>query len=121
MNAFKRIMTLMLAILMLTTIVACGGKTDPVATTEAAQGGAEATTEATTVATEDNNLDANGYWKDDLPEDLNYNGDVVSVLNWKAEENEFEITEQTGILVDDAIYNRNMTIEERLGVDLTFT
>ena len=121
MNVFKRVMALMLAVLMLATVVACGGGSEDPAATTAAVAEGDATTAATTVATEDNNLDANGYWKDDLPEDLNFNGDVVSVLNWKAEENEFEITEQTGILVDDAIYNRNMTIEERLGVDLTFT
>ena len=128
MNAFKRMMALMLAILMLASIVACGGKTEDPAATTTAQGGDAADT--TTAATEQTyadpkddpaNYDANGYWKDDLPEDLNFNGDVVSVLNWKAEENEFEILEQTGTLVDDAIYQRNMNIEERLGVDLTFT
>ena len=124
MNAFKRMMALMLAILMLASIVACGGKTEDPAATTTAQGGDAADT--TTAATEQTyadpkddpaNYDANGYWKDDLPEDLNFNGDVVSVLNWKAEENEFEILEQTGTLVDDAIYQRNMIIEERLGVD----
>ena len=127
MNAFKRMMALMLAIMMLATVVACGKTEDPAATTTAQGGDAVDTTTAATEQTyadpkdDPANYDANGYWKDDLPEDLNYNGDVVSVLNWKAEENEFEILEQTGTLVDDAIYQRNMNIEERLGVDLTFT
>ena len=40
MNAFKRMMALMLAILMLASIIACGGKTeDPAATTTAQAGG----------------------------------------------------------------------------------
>ncbi len=128
MKAFRRIMALMLAILMLAAAVACGGsKDDPTDTTTAAQGDATDATTATTEVTyadpkdDPNHYDGEGYWKDDLPEDLNYNGDVVSVLHWKADENEFEILEQTGNLVDDSIYHRNMTLEERLGIDLTFT
>ena len=127
MKAWKRIVALMMAILMLSAIVACGKTEDPAATTTAAGGEGENTTTAATEQTyadpkdDPANYDAEGYWKDDLPEDLDYKGDVVSVLNWKAEENEFEILEQTGTLVDDAIYNRNMTVEERLGVDLSFT
>lgn len=127
MKAWKRIVALMMAILMLSAIVACGKTEDPAATTTAAGGEGDNTTTAATEQTyadpkdDPANYDAEGYWKDDLPEDLDYKGDVVSVLNWKAEENEFEILEQTGTLVDDAIYNRNMTVEERLGVDLTFT
>ena len=92
-------------------------------TNDAAGDGTTATTEVTYADPKDdpNNYDAEGYWKDDLPDELDYKGDVVSVLHWNSEENEFEILEQTGTLVDDAIYERNMAVEERMGIDLTFT
>ncbi len=126
MKAFKRMTALMLAILMLATIVACGGNGGNETTTADNGGTTAASGDGTTAASESNvpegpGVDANGYQLDDLPDDLNYNGDVVSVLNWEAEKPEFEITEQTGALVNDAIWQRNQNIEERLGVELTFT
>ena len=119
MKSMIRIVALMLAVLMCGGIVACGkGGEENVTTT--AQNDVADTTTAATVVTEDDNLDANGYWKDDLPE-LNYNGDEVSVLHWDSEKPEFGMEEITGSLVNDAIYQRNTNIEERLGVKLLFT
>ena len=116
-------MALLLAVLMCAGVVACGKSGGESEGTT--QGNADATTtvsgETTTAATEDNNLDANGYWKDDLPETLNFNGDVVSVLHWDSEKPEFDMEEITGTLVNDAIYQRNTNVEERLGVELKFT
>jgi len=133
MKAFKRIMALMLAILMLATAVACGAKDDPnatttAATTTAAQG--YATSDGTTAATEvtyadpkddPNNYDANGYWKDDLPDDLDYAGDEVSVLHWNSWGYDFVAEEITGNPISDSCYERNASIEDRLGVKLNFT
>ena len=115
-------MALLMAVLMCAGVMACG-KSDG-ASEATTQGNADATTVAgteTTAVTEDNNLDANGYWKDDLPETLNYKDDVVSVLHWDSEKPEFDMEEITGSLVNDAIYQRNTNVEERLGVKLQFT
>ena len=69
----------------------------------------------------DNNLDANGYWKDDLSEDLNFNGETVNILcddNPYAQE--FSSEGITGELINDAIYNRNESVVSRLNVKLNF-
>ncbi len=66
------------------------------------------------------NLDAQGYLKDDLPENLNF-GDTVQILYWSdAERAEFEIKEDEadGDLVKEEIYKRNITTESRLGITL---
>ena len=64
----------------------------------------------------DGNLDANGYLKDDLPE-LDFGGQQVAVLYWSDVENaEFDVEELTGEIVNDAIYQRNIDVEDRLKV-----
>ena len=122
MKNMMRVIALFLAVLMCTAAIACGksGNEGDVTnatgtTTTAAEG------EVTTAPAVDDNLDENGYWKDDLPDDLNYQDDEVSVLHWDSEKPEFEIEEITGTLVNDAIYQRNTNVEERLGVKLKFT
>ncbi len=62
--------------------------------------------------------DSKGRLKDDLPSDLNYGGEKINVMHWKAENNEFEITDVSKNNVDNAIYDRNDQIERRLNVDL---
>lgn len=62
------------------------------------------------------------YEPDDLDQyGLNYNDDKIQVLHWNSEEPEFEIETTDGTKVNDAIYNRNLAIETRLGVQLVFT
>jgi ABC-type glycerol-3-phosphate transport system substrate-binding protein len=117
MKSMTRLVALLLAVLMCAGIVACGKSEEENASTTAQNN--EVTTEATQVTEEaDDAIIAPTL---DLPEELNYNGDVVSVLHWDSEKPEFDIEEITGSLVDDAIYQRNTNIEERLGVELQFT
>ena len=117
MKSMTKLVALLLAVLMCAGIVACGKSEGENATTTAQN--TEATTDATQVTVEAD--DAIIVPTLDLPEELNYNGDVVSVLHWDSEKPEFDIEEITGSLVDDAIYQRNTNIEERLGVELQFT
>ena len=64
----------------------------------------------------DENLDANGYLKDDLPE-LDFRAQNVTVLYWSDVENaEFEVEELNGEIVNDAIFQRNLDVEDRLNV-----
>lgn len=125
MNTFKRISAIVLAIGMLASIAACGKAADDPAnaTSDPAMETTLAITEApqATSTTTDDSLDKNGYLKDDLPDELDYGKDKVSVLYWDTERPEFEILEQTGSLVNDAIYQRNLNVEERLNVDLVFS
>ena len=65
------------------------------------------------------NVDENGYLKDDLPDGLNF-GKTVSIMCWNAEQPEFDVKEQTGDIVSDAIYTRNLNTETRLGITLKY-
>ena len=67
-------------------------------------------------------LDENGYKKDDLPETLNFGGEKIGILYWNdITQQEFEAESMTGELINDAIYERNLATEQRLGIKLGFT
>lgn len=117
MKPYARIIALFCALVMLAAVFAgCANTNDPEVTTGEAQTKDPSSSDTEPV---DNNLDKDGYWKDDLPETLNYKNEIVSILYWSdAERKEFEILEEdTGVdMVTDAIYNRNLNAQERLGV-----
>ncbi len=93
-----------------------GQQGDTPGTTAAIEGG-----DTTPAETEDDNLDANGFWKDDLPADLKFPGETINFLTWAdVEHEEFTVENLTGETVNDAIYNRNQRVEDRLGVTLSF-
>ena len=126
----KRTLSMILAMLMLLALVAtavgCGKSGDEPAadTTTAAVGGGEATSEdvaTTTAATTESPYDANGYLKDDLDESLNFGGEEFHILAWEHSLPEFEVEEQTGNVIENAVYLRNANTEDRLGVELKFT
>ncbi len=80
------------------------------------------TTTAAVIEGDDSNdlYDANGYLKSTLPE-LDYKGEVITVLAWEdVEKPEFEIELPTGELINDAIYTRNLHVEEKLKVKLAW-
>ena len=110
MKVMLRMLALLMACLMLSGLaVACDQSSTPSGGTIGGSG------------LKDETLDINGRLKDDLPADLNYGGEQISILHWSDTENpEFEQAEITGDNVRDAIYDRNMQIEDRLNVDLVF-
>lgn len=105
-----RLTALFCACLLLFGIVGCVDLSDDTDETTVLVDGAETT---------DSNLDANGYEKDGVPNNLNF-GKTVSIACWNSERVEFEILEEErdGDIVTEAIYERNMNAEERLGIDL---
>ena len=108
MKLFVRLIALLLACLTLTAlIVACNDDTD---------------TKKKNNNTLDATKDENGRELDDLDQyDLNYSGEPITLLYWKeCEKPEFEQKELANDNVLDAIYDRNINIEDRLGVDLVF-
>ena len=122
MKKTARLLALALVLVMMLTAVACGGTKEPVGeeTTTTTTPVGEVTT-TTAVAETESPYDKDGYLKSDLPEDLNFGGETVTVLYWEDVEHvEFESEEITGDIVKDAIYTRNIHVEEKLGVTLGF-
>lgn len=114
MKIFSRFIALVLVVLMMVFAVAC--RVDDAGNNESSN-----VTTASPNDTTDPNYDVNGYLKDDLPENLDFGGTTIKVLNWNSEKDEFFIEEDTGDPVTSAIFNRNAAIEQRLNVKLEFT
>lgn len=113
----KKLLSLSLVALMLMgMLVACGDTDDPQQTNNPTVTTASPSNADTTTEPVDDNLDANGFWNDDLPSDLNF-GKTINILYWSdAEKPEFFVEDYTGEVVNDAILNRNRKVEERLGI-----
>ncbi len=114
----KKVISLMLALLMLTGMLAACASDD---------GQSQDTTAAPTVADTtpapetESPYDANGYLKDSLPADLNFGGEEITTLYWSdVEHQEFFAEEQNGDIVNDAILERNNAVETRLNVKLNY-
>ncbi len=109
----RKALILFLALITLTSVIACAkeGEVDDVTTQPISLDTSEET---------DDNLDPQGYEKDSLPDNLNYNTDV-NVLHWNDYTRpEFGIEKTNGDVTNDAVFNRNLQIEDRLGVKLVW-
>ena len=102
MNQFKRALAILLASLMLLpALAACGETTDPEDTTAPSQ---------TTSAEEgEDTIPA-----DELPDDLKYDGEKITFISV----NPMDYDDLTGDAVEDAVFERNRAVEERLGVEI---
>lgn len=115
----KKILALILALFMsVGVLAACGEKKDQqdTATTTAQQG------EVTDPITQtESPYDSEGYLKDDLDPNLSFGDKTINILYWSdVERPEFEVEEVTGDLVNDALFNRNMTVENRMGIQFNW-
>ena len=81
---------------------------------------ADKTPEKTLETQEDDNglkYDNDGYLKDDLPSDLRYEDTEIRVLHWtEADILEFNPNENTIVVTEKAIWERDRRVEERLGI-----
>lgn len=110
----KRILCYFLAALMLLSFVACSGGGDSKDTTKVPS--------QTTSPTTDNGLE---YISDDLPV-LDFGGEQVTILsagiyNEEGEEDhkpEFTVEDLTSDAINDSIYNRELYVEDRIGVEI---
>ena len=110
----KKLISALLLISMLASLAACGGAGSGTDTTAPSQ-------KDTVTETVDTDHDAKGFLLDSIPADTNFGGTTVNLLIREDVANtEFFVEEQTGDIVDDALFNRNNRVEERLGVDLNF-
>ncbi len=113
MKKLYRISALALAALIFSLTFAAGcGDSAPAAdeTTAAA---------ATTAETESAETDRSQI-PDDLPDDLDFGGEEFTI-HVRGDQNSYAefYSEQTGDIIDDAIYNRNRAVEERLNVKIS--
>lgn len=112
----KKMLALLLAALMTAPALLSCASQNPETPDETAEAQTEAVEEVSAEEAPAENVDENGYLKDDLPE-LDYGGQQVCVLYWSDVENqEFEAEELTGEIVNDAIFQRNIDVEDRLNV-----
>ena len=110
----KRIVAFLILGAMMASFAACGDT--PSNSVETTNNSGNSSTE-----TVDTDHDANGFLLDTIPADTNFGGATVNILIREAVANtEFYVEEETGDIVDDALYERNATVEDRLGVDLNF-
>jgi len=116
----SRTICLLLACLVLLPLVACGKSEEtPEATTEAPVG--EATTSAGGDAVTENTDNADALYDRFHLEPVDFGEEEVTLLYWSDREHEeFYVESQTGDLVNDAIYMRNQTVEERLGINFAY-
>lgn len=118
MNRSLRIITLVLVLLMLASAVACADETDN--DTEITTAPSSETQPVETTDPDAGKYDDEGFLLDDLPEGLNF-GKAVTILYWEdTRRTEFEVEKMDGNIISDAVYERNMRIEERLGVELVW-
>lgn len=99
----------------LTTLYSCGNNAN-----ETTAKTNEVTSNSTETDTA-NNAGETLYESDDLPSDLNYGGKTVTTFGW-SDYNlvEFYAEEENGEIVNDAVFQRNLKVEERLNVKLAY-
>ncbi|MBE6709889.1 MAG: hypothetical protein E7579_02105 [Ruminococcaceae bacterium] len=119
----KQLFALLLALLMTApAFLSCsesGANEETAAETDAAAPSADG--EIAAEETVDDSIDENGYLKDDLPDELDFEGQEIKLLYWSDVENqEFTAEEFTGEIVNDAIYQRNLNVEDDLNVKYTW-
>ena len=105
----KRVLALLLsALLLLPTLASCA--TGDTSTDDGS---------STTASTNETNTDE---LKDSLPDDLDYEGDEIVIIsrgNNMELADEFYATNLTGDPVNDAVFERNTTVENRLNIKIT--
>ena len=123
----KRTLSILLAACMLMSIlmtaIACGKSDEQSSNDTGTQAGTTGGTDpaVTTPAETEPTHDANGYLLDDLDPTLNFGNETFDILAWEHSLPEFDMEEQTGNVIENAVFMRNSMTEERLGVDLAFT
>ena len=105
---------LMMALAILITSCATVGKT---AGGSSAAGDNTSAPESPESTAEAARTDAEGFLLDDLPDKLNFGDQEITFLAWDGQSyEEFSVEQPSGDIIDDAIFDRNIRVEGRLGV-----
>ncbi len=113
MKKYLRIVALIMALLTLSGMVAACAETGTNESTTAAD---VAATEAPVVET---TAEETLYAPDDLAESYNY-GETITIFMWSDYTMMEFYAEETGDVIDDAIFNRNIAVENRLGIQFEY-
>lgn len=112
----KKVLSLFIALTLLLSAMAaasCGETTGPAETTPAPAADSNPVSGQTTEAPDD------GMVKNNVPDDLKFPGQTVRFMYWNdVERPEFFVENESGEPVNDAIYTRNIHVEEQLGIIL---
>ncbi|MBQ2709139.1 MAG: hypothetical protein IJF67_12810, partial [Clostridia bacterium] len=100
----KKHISALILIAMLASLAACGGETP--------------STDTTAPTSLDITLPPETELTDNLPNDLDFNGEKVTFLYREELLPEFYTEEETGDVVDAAVYSSMISVEERLNVDI---
>ena len=115
MKKIIRSISVLLALATLLCVFAsCAELNDPEETTKAAvstdpQGGVEGTTEVETTL----------FAEDDLEDQYNFNEEITIFL-WSDHRMREYYAEESGDVIDDAIYHRNISVSKRLGITFDY-
>ena len=104
----KRVILSVLVIVMLVPLISCQKNTSNSDTT------ASDTTQSITDT--ENLYDANGYLMDNIPSDLKFSGQTLTILCNNQQKKQVYYVEQTGDLVNDSLYSRESKLMSRLDV-----
>ncbi len=109
----KKVISILIVLSMLASFAACAGSGSG-----SAKDTKPSTTTSPTVTTP-----AIEYEQDDLPEELDFGGATVNILSmdnalWV---DEITVEELSSDVINDSIYNREIFVEERLGVEIENT
>lgn len=107
----RKISAFFLAMLLLANLAACGGDTS---------GGNDSDTNPASDGTNPTETTDDGLLHDSLG-DIKFEGETFNMWLSYAELVGYEMEEETGEVFDDAVYARNIAVEERLGVELVYT
>ncbi len=112
----KRMFSVLLAVLMLASLAACG---ETETSTQTEETGNTDITAVETEAQPTDSIDARKYVEDGLP-DKDFGGAQFTIQT--TDSNNYYLTqeEMTGDVVEDAIYNRNLKVAERFNAELNF-
>ncbi len=109
--------TILVAMLLVSSLVGCGqgGAAETTGGENASVAETESETESETELTRENTPDT-------LPADLDFGGEDICILHRAGDHDvQVEITaDNTGDVVDSSIFNRNISVEDRLNVKLSY-
>ena len=119
MKFYRQICAVLALLIISCSVIACA-ETGTLSETTAPAQSTQANVTAETTA-ESEKLDKDGFLMDELSDTLDFGGKSVTVLAWDGQSyEEFDTDSQNGETINDALYNRNAMVEERLGVSLEF-